>query len=625
MVKERRTELVEGFRHSVPYINAHRGKTFVIMLGGEAIEHDNFSSIVNDIGLLHSLGIRLVVVYGARPQIDANLAEHRHEPVYHKQTRVTDAKTLELVKQAAGMLQLEITARLSMSLNNTPLQGAHINVVSGNFIIAQPLGVDDGVDYCHSGRIRRIDEEAIHRQLDNGAIVLMGPVAVSVTGESFNLTSEEIATQLAIKLKAEKMIGFCSSQGVHNQDGEIVPELFPNEAQARVEEMEADEDYSSGTVRFLRSALELNKVAKGDVLAEPGFRAIYPYGLKKDEQLPALSEGSTIAFNGATCTKKQTEPPARYSQGKLVQEMEKLGLGTKSTRASIIERLYQVKYVQNDPIEPSQLGIAVIDALDKFAPHITHAEMTAELERSMDRIAEGEQTKAEVVETSRNLLAQELANLMPHSEEVADALSDAVAADAYVGPCPKCGKDLQLKASHKTKSMFIGCAGWPDCDVTYPLPKGKIEAVPEKCPTCGMPQVKVTAFRSKPRVQCIDPACASNQEPEVVVGKCPVCAERGLDKNLIARRNPRTLKRSITCENFDECQTRYPLPQYGDIVPTEEVCEHCGAPMVVIKTARGPWKLCPNFDCPGKEEEEKAKAEKKSGRSKGGRKAASKK
>ncbi len=256
MVKERRTELVEGFRHSVPYINAHRGKTFVIMLGGEAIEHENFSNIVNDIGLLHSLGIRLVVVYGARPQIDANLAEHHHEPVYHKQTRVTDAKTLELVKQAAGMLQLEITARLSMSLNNHPAAGAHINVVSGNFIIAQPLGVDDGVDYCHSGRIRRIDEEAIHRQLDSGAIVLMGPVAVSVTGESFNLTSEEIATQLAIKLKAEKMIGFCSSQGVYNQAGEIVSELFPNEAQARVEELEADEDYNSGTVRFLRGAVK---------------------------------------------------------------------------------------------------------------------------------------------------------------------------------------------------------------------------------------------------------------------------------------------------------------------------------------------------------------------------------
>ncbi|MCZ0517107.1 amino-acid N-acetyltransferase [Escherichia coli] len=256
MVKERKTELVEGFRHSVPYINTHRGKTFVIMLGGEGIEHENFSSIVNDIGLLHSLGIRLVVVYGARPQIDANLAAHHHEPLYHKNIRVTDAKTLELVKQAAGTLQLDITARLSMSLNNTPLQGAHINVVSGNFIIAQPLGVDDGVDYCHSGRIRRIDEDAIHRQLDSGAIVLMGPVAVSVTGESFNLTSEEIATQLAIKLKAEKMIGFCSSQGVTNDDGDIVSELFPNEAQARVEAQEEKGDYNSGTVRFLRGAVK---------------------------------------------------------------------------------------------------------------------------------------------------------------------------------------------------------------------------------------------------------------------------------------------------------------------------------------------------------------------------------
>ena len=256
MVKERKTELVEGFRHSVPYINTHRGKTFVIMLGGEAIEHENFSSIVNDIGLLHSLGIRLVVVYGARPQIDANLAAHHHEPLYHKNIRVPDANTLELVKQAAGTLQLDITARLSMSLNNTPLQGAHINVVSGNFIIAQPLGVDDGVDYCHSGRIRRIDEDAIHRQLDSGAIVLMGPVAVSVTGESFNLTSEEIATQLAIKLKAEKMIGFCSSQGVTNDDGDIVSELFPNEAQARVEAQEEKGDYNSGTVRFLRGAVK---------------------------------------------------------------------------------------------------------------------------------------------------------------------------------------------------------------------------------------------------------------------------------------------------------------------------------------------------------------------------------
>ncbi len=143
--------------------------------------------------------------------------------------------------------------------------------------------------------------------------------------------------------------------------------------------------------------------------AARAIRAIYPYGMKKDEQLPALAEGQQIAFNGATCTKKQTEPPARYSQGKLIQEMEKLGLGTKSTRHSIIERLYTVKYIQNDPIEPSQLGMAVCDALDKFAPHITHSEMTAELEAEMDNIAEGQKTKADVVMNSRNLLSEQLA------------------------------------------------------------------------------------------------------------------------------------------------------------------------------------------------------------------------
>ena len=348
--------------------------------------------------------------------------------------------------------------------------------------------------------------------------------------------------------------------------------------------------------------------AKGDVLVTPGYRAIYPYGMKKDEQLPAMSEGQQVAFNGAECTKKQTEPPARYSQGKLIQEMEKLGLGTKSTRHSIIERLYTVKYIQNDPIEPSQLGMAVCDALDKFAPHITHPQMTAELEEEMDNIAEGRNTKDAVVTNSRNLLSEQLANLLPHSEEVKDAMADAVAADAYVGKCPKCGKDLQIRVSQKTRGMFIGCAGWPDCDVTYPLPKGKVESLPDPCPTCGMPQVKVTAFRSKPRTLCIDPNCETNKEPDVVVGECPKCAEAGKKAKLIAQKNPRTLKRFIRCENYDECGVGYPLPQYGAITATDEVCEHCGAPMVIVTTTRGPWKLCPNFSCPGKEIEAEKKA-----------------
>ena len=343
MVKERKTELVEGFRHSVPYINTHRGKTFVIMLGGEAIEHENFSSIVNDIGLLHSLGIRLVVVYGARPQIDANLAAHHHEPLYHKNIRVTDAKTLELVKQAAGTLQLDITARLSMSLNNTPLQGAHINVVSGNFIIAQPLGVDDGVDYCHSGRIRRIDEDAIHRQLDSGAIVLMGPVAVSVTGESFNLTSEEIATQLAIKLKAEKMIGFCSSQGVTNDDGDIVSELFPNEAQARVEAQEEKGDYNSGTVRFLRGAVKA---------CRSGVRRCHLISYQEDGAL--LQELFSRDGIGTQIVMESAEQIRRATINdiggilELIRPLEQQGILVRRSREQLEMEIYKFTIIQRD-------------------------------------------------------------------------------------------------------------------------------------------------------------------------------------------------------------------------------------------------------------------------------------
>ncbi len=230
-MKIRSTALVKGFRQSTPYVNAHRGKTMVLMLGGEAVADKNFGNIINDIALMHSLGIKVVVVYGARPQINQLLEKQDLTTPYHKNVRITDEAALSVVMQAAGQLQLAITARLSMSLNNTPMAGTQLNVVSGNFVIAQPLGVDDGVDYCHSGRIRRIDTDAIHRTLDQGSIVLLGPIASSVTGECFNLPSEEVATQLAIKLGADKLIGFCSEQGVIDDNGNAVAELFPIEAE----------------------------------------------------------------------------------------------------------------------------------------------------------------------------------------------------------------------------------------------------------------------------------------------------------------------------------------------------------------------------------------------------------
>jgi amino-acid N-acetyltransferase len=259
IMKLRSTALVKGFRQSTPYVNAHRGKTMVLMLGGEAVDSANFTDIINDIALLHSLGVKVVIVHGARPQINRTLAANGSETPYHKGVRVTDAAALDLVMQAAGQLQLAITARLSMSLNNTPMAGTQLNVVSGNFIISQPLGIDDGVDYAHSGKVRRINTDAINQVLNQGSIVLIGPVASSITGESFNLLSEDVATQVAIKLKADKLIGFCSEQGILNENGEVIAELFPSSAELILQQLEAEQDQSSdnssGTLRFLRGSI----------------------------------------------------------------------------------------------------------------------------------------------------------------------------------------------------------------------------------------------------------------------------------------------------------------------------------------------------------------------------------
>jgi amino-acid N-acetyltransferase len=252
----RTTELVDGFRQSAPYVNAHRGKTFVVMLGGEAVNQRGYRSIINDVALLNSLGIKIVLVYGARPQIDEALAMSGIESQYHEGIRVTDDATLKIIKQVAGAMQLDITARLSTSLSSTPMSGNHINVVSGNFVIAQPIGVDQGVDYCHSGRVRRIDVNGIRRQLDTNGIVLLGPVAASVTGESFNLTAEEVATQVALKLKADKMVGFCMENGIVDENGEVIPELMPNEAEKVLERYRKVIPPCMSTVAFLQAAID---------------------------------------------------------------------------------------------------------------------------------------------------------------------------------------------------------------------------------------------------------------------------------------------------------------------------------------------------------------------------------
>ena len=366
----------------------------------------------------------------------------------------------------------------------------------------------------------------------------------------------------------------------------------------------------------------------GSVLANPGFRAIYPFGLKKDDQLPQLAEGDICDVNHMQLDAKQTEPPARYSQGRLIQEMEARGLGTKSTRANIIQRLYDVKYLKNDPAEPSQLGMAVIDALTKYAPHITSPDMTAELENDMTKVSEGAETQDQVVTHSRALLAGMMDALIEHKDDLGEAIADAVTADAKVGVCPKCGKDLVMKNSAKTRGSFIGCMGWPDCDVTYPVPS-RVKVIPIEgeagvCPQCGAPRIKCQPFRQRAYEQCVNPACPTNQEPDIVVGECAACAAAGRHGDLVAHKSERSGKRFIRCTNYDDCGTSYPLPQRGTLHATGETCEHCGAPIVQVDTARGPWRICVNMDCPGKEKQA-ASSRGRGGRRGGGSRAKSKK
>lgn len=213
---------VKFFRDTSPYINMHRGKTFVLMLPGESVGDANFSHIIHDIALLNNLGIKIVLVHGARAQIDKKIAERQLEPSFSHHTRITDSDTMACVKEAVGCTAINIEALLSMSMPNSPMQGSRLRVIRGNFITAKPLGVRGGVDFHHTGEVRRIDRAGIRRQLDEGSIVLLSPLGYSPTGEAFNLSSEDVATQAAIALEAQKLICFSAQAGITDADKTLV-------------------------------------------------------------------------------------------------------------------------------------------------------------------------------------------------------------------------------------------------------------------------------------------------------------------------------------------------------------------------------------------------------------------
>ena len=218
-------EFVAWFRSVAPYINAFRGRTFVIAFGGEVVADGKFVELTHDFNLLASLGIKLVLVHGARPQIEQHLAKNNLGDTYHHGIRLTDAQTMQCVKEAVGRVRVEIEALLSMGLPNSPMANADIRIAGGNFITAQPIGVINGIDLMHTGAVRKVDVAALKDRMEFGEVVLLSPLGYSPTGEVFNLTLEDVATSTAIALDADKLVFLMDTDGVLDKNGELLKEL----------------------------------------------------------------------------------------------------------------------------------------------------------------------------------------------------------------------------------------------------------------------------------------------------------------------------------------------------------------------------------------------------------------
>ena len=223
---------IDWFQSVAPYIHAFRGRTFVIGFGGDLVSDGRFVDLTVDLNLLAALGVRLVLVHGTRPQIEAKLKAQRRRTRFHRGLRVTDDIALGCAMEASGRLRVEIEALLSRGLPNSPMAGSDIRVSSGNFITAKPIGVVDGIDFMHTGEVRKIDVVAVQRRLADGELVLLSPLGYSPSGEVFNLTLEDVAASTAIALKADKLIFLMDTPGVSGRRGELLREVTVKQAQA---------------------------------------------------------------------------------------------------------------------------------------------------------------------------------------------------------------------------------------------------------------------------------------------------------------------------------------------------------------------------------------------------------
>lgn len=232
---------VDWFRQSAPYIHAQRGRTFVILFGGEAVEDSRFAHLIHDIALLGSLGVRIVLVHGARPQIEQQLTTLNIKSEFADNMRITLHENMPAVEQAVGQVRMSIEAQLSMGLPNTPMAGASLRVVSGNFVTAQPYGIHNGIDYCQTGNVRNVDASAIKQHLKNNNVVLVSPIGYSPSGEIFNLRAEDVATETAIALNADKLIFVMENNGVTDKDGNLLQQLNLPQAETWLKNHNADD------------------------------------------------------------------------------------------------------------------------------------------------------------------------------------------------------------------------------------------------------------------------------------------------------------------------------------------------------------------------------------------------
>ena len=260
------TRLVAWVRQAAPYIHAFRGKTFVIAFGGEVLESEAAQSLIHDIALLDSMGIHLVLVHGARPQIDAEMQARKLTPRFHNGLRITDGETLECVKRAMGVTRIEIEALLSQGLPNTPMAGGFLRVTGGNFITAKPVGVVDGVDFQFTGAVRKVIAEEIRADLDQENVVLITPIGASPTGEIFNLAWEDVAEAVAVAIEADKLIFLCDAPGLVDKNGQLLDALTAADVERLLGKKTAQSVAQSAEVtRVLPGALRACRAGVGRV------------------------------------------------------------------------------------------------------------------------------------------------------------------------------------------------------------------------------------------------------------------------------------------------------------------------------------------------------------------------